>query len=213
MIDNHRTMMEDYGFEKLILSNYPAHYSYHKMNDFQNEDNGLFFNTTGPGKRIVIDEFSEISTFFNLIPNYNVSLRKLKYYIGNTYLSGANVFTSGDYHLIKPNTQILHKYDEMLTGFRAYTHGFDVMPQRWEYCYHLYRSCIPKDDSDLGFIDFCSKQNKRRFINHDLHINNIDTFSFRDLEEIKDIVLNNRIDDQGFGSIRDFSEILKKLRH
>lgn len=213
LIENHNTLTEDYGFNKLIISSYPSHYSYEKLNKEMSKVDNIYYSNPGHGRRIVIDKGSEIESFFNDILNLNIDLKKLKYFIGNTYVSGAYIFTSGEFHSIIPNKQILHRYDEMLTGFRAYTHGYDVMPPRWEYCYHLYRHSIPSSHDDPELVEDACRKNRRRFPDYDALINNYDIHkNFKNIEEIKDIILNNRIDDQGFGTERDFQDLIKKLK-
>lgn len=213
IIFNYQMFCDRYGFDKLIFSCYPSRYNYFKENDHQIlvSDN-TYRDNLGVPWRIPLEEDSEVNLFLNNHLKLGVSLKSVKYTFSNIYMSGAFGFSIGDYSKIKPNTQIIGAFEEMLHSFRAYTHGFDVVPPPYNIAAHLWRSKTVNQDSSKEEHDTAIFYNKRRFLDYDCWINDFALHEkYKNLEEIKNIIINNRIDDQGFGTERDFQELMKKL--
>lgn len=230
-ISQYKKLYNEYGIDKPLISSYPSNYYYEDMIDLylksienNTEDdykvikerlnniksycdnkNGIYSEKLYRKGRCVLEEGSEIESFLNKELNLNIDIRKIKKVFTRLHVSGALVFTGGDFHLIKPNKQIIHKYEEMLIGFRAHTHGYDIYPSELNWAYHLPRLDVS------GRLELSSTINKRRSVNVDIHQNNINISEYKDVEEIKDIIINNRIDDQAFGSERNFNDIMNLL--
>jgi hypothetical protein len=212
IISNYEHISYEYGIEKLILSCYPSRYNYFKENNNQIEHyDGTYRDHLTPPTRMVLHEHSEVAMFLNEHLKMNVPLQKIKYVFSNIYMSGALAFSVGEYSLIKPNIQIIGQYEEMLTAFRAYSHGFDVHPPQFNIAYHLWRSRTVNETSTIEENDEAVFYNKRRFPDYDCLINNFNLGIVKNLEEIKDIIINNRIDDQAFGVERDFQDLMRKI--
>jgi hypothetical protein len=200
---------------KPLLSTFPYQYLIDGLDPYgDNIDNFLSkidFNTVKFRQDQELHENSEIASgILKDILNLDIPFVKVKENFQKLYLSGAFVFSIGEYHKVKPNKKILHKGEESFHSFRLWTHGFDKVNLGLLCCYHYDRKKYfindRKFDSDHFWII-----NRRR--NSQIDFDNETSNKLLDINvsEIRETIEKNILGSQGFGTERDFQEFLQSV--
>jgi len=138
------------------------------------------------------DFIQELSFLDNYVPHQ----RAVGNFSNNVFsrsVSAASIFASGEIASIKPNKKMFFWGEEALTALRLYTHGFDIMLPESQNFYHLYY------DNQKGY------KNLRRQAIEDFPQES-STLEIASQEELKRIIIDKPIDDQGLGSVRTLEE-------
>ena len=124
-IENYLTV----GVEKPLVSMYPASYWYDKS----------MVETRDPNKGLTRIKFVEKLEDFKTLNFPHQTAIGSYHECGYTFsISGASVFSTGDFSLVKPNRKIAFWGEELLTAARSFTHGFTPVMPNGSYLYHLY---------------------------------------------------------------------------
>lgn len=121
------------GIKKPLLTQYPGNFQYDNPPNYKNPP---YFQTC-----VVFCQFPNQFTE-TLIPSQTAETAKPQ--CGFHYsISGAFVFTDGNYSKIVPNDKIVFWGEELLTAARSFTHGYDIVIPRKFIVWHLYASGRP----------------------------------------------------------------------
>lgn len=117
------------GFKKPLVSMYPASYWYDDFfKEHRSNPNGATCVFFTENKKQFEETYIPSQTAHSVSPEctYTASI------------SGAFIFTVGNFGLITPNEKIAFWGEEILTAARAFTNGFDLLLCDKSYLFHLY---------------------------------------------------------------------------
>lgn len=205
----------DEGVNKPLMSVFPASYMIDGIDSFKGSFDMFLseidFHHAYYRADHGLDEKSEIvSGIFKDILQLDIPFVTIKEHFQKLYLSGAFVFSVGDYHRVEPNTKILHKGEESFHSFRLWTHGFDKVSLGFGCCFHYNRKKIFIDDRKFN-SDYLWIVNRRRDAHNDLDKTVYDQMLTDNILEIKNTIEKNIVSPQGFGQERNFQELLQRL--
>jgi hypothetical protein len=166
-----------------VLSAYPGAYEY---------KDGLL-NILNNKSHVAYTEFVKELSFINDLVPHQRAVGNFDNNVFTKSVSAASIFSEGSIANIQPNSKIFFWGEEILTAIRLYTHGYDLMLPDSQNIYHLYY------DHSQG------AKNLRRQVIQDFpeEYARLDKASKK---ELSDIILNNRIGPDGFGSKRSLLE-------
>lgn len=119
----------DAGIKKPLVTMYPASYWYDdSMNEMRDVNNTIT-------RVAFIEKFEDFKTT-NFPHQTAVGTNNLCGYTPS--VSGASIFTTGDFALVKPNRKIAFWGEEILIAARAFTNGFTPVIPNGAYLFHLY---------------------------------------------------------------------------
>lgn len=118
------------GINKPLITMYPAAYVY-------DEDGNAIFKH-GLEHMTEISFFDDIKKFKNTLIPSQTAVTARENCVFTPSVSGGFIFTSGDFHQIKPNEKIAFWGEEPLIAARAFTHGFTLVVPLTPVVGHLY---------------------------------------------------------------------------